>query len=161
MDTKQINNDIQITATPARHFSGRTFKRAQTLWSSFVLKTSNQTIFIGGDSGYGEHFKEIGKAFHKFDIAILECGQYNEKWPMIHMMPEQTIQAILDLNAGLLLPVHWGKFALAYHSWQEPIERLTKKAKELNINYTTPLIGEPIKLGIHYPNKEWWKNIPE
>jgi len=158
-DSKKIDDDITITATPARHFSGRTFKRAQTLWSSFVLQTSKQTLFLGGDSGYGEHFKEIGKAFNKFDIAILECGQYNEKWPMIHMMPEETVQAHLDLNAQVLMPVHWGKFALAYHPWQEPIERLTKKAKELNVSYTTPLIGEQIKLGLHYPNNEWWLNL--
>ena len=158
-DNKKINDDIQITATPARHFSGRTFKRAQTLWSSFVLQTSKETLFLGGDSGYGEHFKEIGKAFNKFDIAILECGQYNEKWPMIHMMPEQTAQANIDLNAQVLMPVHWGKFALAYHSWKEPIERLTKKAKELNLTYSTPQIGEQIILGEHLPNKEWWLNI--
>lgn len=25
-----------------------------------------------------------------FDFAIMECGQYNEKWSKIHVFPEQT-----------------------------------------------------------------------
>lgn len=81
---------ITLTATPARHFSGRLARRAQTLWSSFVLQTKNHQLFLGGDSGYGDHFNEIGKRFGGFDIALLECGQYNTKWPMIHMMPEEN-----------------------------------------------------------------------
>jgi L-ascorbate metabolism protein UlaG (beta-lactamase superfamily) len=148
--------DLKLTATPARHFSGRTLKRAQSLWSSFVLQSEKHNLFLGGDSGYDKHFKEIGEKFKSFDIAILECGQYNEKWPMIHMTPEQTVQASLDLNAKVLFPVHWGKFALAYHPWNEPVKRLTKKAIEMNINFTTPLIGEQIIIGKHYPKTEWW-----
>jgi L-ascorbate metabolism protein UlaG (beta-lactamase superfamily) len=50
---------------PARHFSGRAFKRNQSLWVSFVLQTPTQKFFIGGDSGYDTHFAEIGKKdFH-------------------------------------------------------------------------------------------------
>ncbi len=81
---------IGLTATPARHFSGRTFKRNQTLWSSFVLKGAGYSIFLGGDSGYGSHFKAIGDQFGPFDLAILECGQYGKNWPYIHMFPEQN-----------------------------------------------------------------------
>lgn len=151
--------DLKLTATPARHFSGRTLKRAQSLWSSFVLQSGKHNLFLGGDSGYGDHFKDIGSKFKSFDIAILECGQYNEKWPMIHMTPEQTVQASLDLNAKVLFPVHWGKFALAYHPWDEPVKRATARAKELNVHYTTPLIGEQIILGKHYPKTEWWLGV--
>lgn len=150
--------DLKLTATPARHFSGRSLKRAQSLWSSFVLQSDKHNLFLGGDSGYGDHFKMIGDKFKSFDIAILECGQYNVKWPQIHMMPEQTVQANIDLNAKVLLPVHWGKFALAYHPWDEPIKRLTTQAKALQVNYTTPLIGEPIVLDKSYPKTEWWKS---
>jgi L-ascorbate metabolism protein UlaG (beta-lactamase superfamily) len=46
-------------------------------------------LYLGGDSGYDTHFAEIGKAFGPFDLAILECGQYNRNWKYIHMMPEE------------------------------------------------------------------------
>ncbi len=154
---KKINNHLNLTATPARHFSGRTFKRAQTLWSSFVLQTSYGSIFIGGDSGYDSHFKEINKAFGDFVLAFLECGQYNEKWPMIHMAPEQTAEAALDLNAEIVVPVHWGKFALAYHPWNEPVERVILRSSELKINVATPLIGEEFFL--NNPNTTYWWRV--
>jgi L-ascorbate metabolism protein UlaG (beta-lactamase superfamily) len=155
--SKQIDDDIKLTATPARHFSGRGIKRAQTLWSAFVLESKNRKLFLGGDSGYGHHFADIGKMFGSFDLAILESGQYNEKWPMIHMKPEETAQAGIDLGAKNILPVHWGKFALAYHDWDEPINRFTKKAKDLNINHITPLIGESYFFDKPHETKEWWK----
>ena len=156
-DTHAFTNDIHFTATPARHFTGRGLKRAKTLWSSFVLKSPNYSLFIGGDSGYGEHFKTIGEKFGPFDLVMLESGQYNKAWPYIHMMPEQTVQAAHDLKAHTLFPVHWGKFALAMHDWNEPIKRVLKKAAELSMPVTTPLIGEPVLVNAHYPNKTWWE----
>ena len=112
-------------------------------------------IFIGGDSGYGEHFKAINKRFNSFDIAILECGQYNEAWHNIHMMPEETVQACIDLNAKVLMPVHWVKFSLALHPWNEPIKRVCQRAAALKIPVTTPVIGEPVIVGQNYPSSPW------
>ena len=132
---------MKFISQTARHFSGRTLERAKTLWASFILQTKNHSIYLGGDSGYDTHFKTIGETYGPFDLAILESGQYNEDWKEIHMMPEETVQASLDLKAKYLLPVHWGKFSLALHPWNEPIERVIKKAEELNVDVTTPLIG--------------------
>jgi len=148
---------LRLTALPARHFSGRLFKRGQTLWSSFVLQTLDHTFYLGGDSGYDSHFAEIGTKYGPFDLAILECGQYNENWRYIHMMPEQTAQAAVDLQAKVLLPVHWGKFTLALHPWYEPIERVTAKAQELNLPLVTPRIGEPVILSGLAPTFPWWR----
>jgi L-ascorbate metabolism protein UlaG (beta-lactamase superfamily) len=155
-EKKAIMSDVELTAAPARHFSGRTFKRGTTLWSSFVLKLHGHKLFLGGDSGYGEHFKEIGSRLGPFDIAILECGQYGKNWPYIHMLPEETITATKELNAKVLLPVHWAKFELAFHDWDDSIKRATKAASENNQPITTPLIGEPVILNSSYPNKAWW-----
>ena len=156
-DSIKIGEDIELTALPARHFSGRGIKRGGSLWASFALKIFNYNIYIGGDSGYGTHFRHIGNQYGPFDIAILECGQYNVSWPYIHMMPEQTAEAAVDLKAKTLLPVHWGKFTLGNHPWDEPIGRLLKKAEELNVKVTTPMIGEQIILNEYYPDKKWWK----
>jgi len=154
--TKKMETGMTITAAPARHFSGRGIKRAKTLWSSFILKTADHNIYLGGDSGYDTHFKEIGEKFGPFDIALLEAGQYNESWPFIHMMPEQTVQAALDLGAKILLPVHWGKFTLSLHPWHEPVKRVLAEASKHSLKITTPMIGEPVIIGSSYPDKHWW-----
>ena len=151
--------NIEITATPARHFSGRLFKRNQTLWSSFVLQTSRNKIYIGADSGYDDHFKTIGNEHGPFDLAILECGQYNTMWPFIHMLPEQVAQASIDLNATYLLPVHWAKYKLALHNWDEPILKLKAKADELNVDLLTPKLGETFNLSGKLPKQNWWLNL--
>ncbi len=154
-----VDAQTRITAAPARHFSGRGFARNKTLWSSFVLQSGNHRLYIGGDSGYDTHFKKIGQEFGPFDIVMLESGQYNQDWPQIHMMPEDTVQAALDLNARILMPVHWGKFTLALHAWNDPIRRIRATAEKLKQPFTSPMIGEPIQLNDYLPTKNWWDNL--
>ena len=153
----QLENNITITATPARHFSGRGFKRFKTFWSSFVLNAGDHKLFVGGDSGYDSHFREIGERFGGFDIALLESVQYNSAWPLIHMMPEETVKAAIELKSKTLMPVHWGKFTLAMHAWNEPVERVLAEASKTGLQVTTPMIGEAVTLNSNYPNSEWWR----
>ena len=155
----KITDEIELTALPARHFSGRGVKRNATLWTSFACRIFDYNIYLGGDSGYDFHFKQIGEKYGPFDLAILECGQYNILWPYIHMMPEETVQAAIDLKAKVLLPVHWGKFTLANHPWDEPVRRITKKGKELGVKITTPMIGEQVIINEYYPDSEWWNQL--
>ncbi len=152
-----LDPEISLTAAPARHFSGRGFKRGQTLWSSFILKTPKHKIYLGGDSGYDSHFGEIGMRSGPFDLAILESGQYNKMWPLIHMMPEEAVQAAADLQARALMPVHWGKFRLSMHPWNEPVKRVIQKAAEKNIPVLAPRIGEPVLLNNTVINTAWWE----
>jgi L-ascorbate metabolism protein UlaG (beta-lactamase superfamily) len=158
-ETATPDSGFQITATPGRHFSGRNTKRNQSIWCSFVLQTPSKKIFIGGDSGYDTHFAKIGAEHGPFDLALLECGQYNKSWKYIHMMPEQTVQAAIDLKAKNLMPVHWGKFALSLHAWDEPIERVTKEATRMAVPLVHPMIGEVVDLDLFAPTAEWWKGI--
>lgn len=152
----KVYGSLKITAMPSRHFSGRASKRFNTLWSSFVLEWEEYKIYIGGDSGYSPQFREIGNEFGPFDLVFLECGQYSIYWPEIHMMPEQTARAAKDLKAKVLFPVHWGKFVLSIHPWNEPIKRLVPAAKEIEQAYVSPQIGEPYVLGEEFDQKEWW-----
>lgn len=155
--TINIKDYMQLTATPARHFSGRGIKRNQSLWSSFVLAINGYKIFIGSDSGNGHHFKTIGDQYGPFDIALLECGQYNTAWPYIHSMPEELIAETVNLKAAVTMPVHWAKFALAMHDWDEPIQRFVTAADSAAIDYTTPMIGEPVIISESYPKSNWWE----
>jgi L-ascorbate metabolism protein UlaG (beta-lactamase superfamily) len=152
-----IKEGVSLRALPARHFSGRLFKRNQTLWSSFILRTPTRRIYLGGDSGYDNHFAQIGTQYGPFDLAVLECGQYNAYWPYIHMFPEQTVQAAIDLQARVLLPVHWGKFTLAQHDWDEPVERALAASKGAEVQLTTPLPGESVWLQDDLPTSNWWR----
>lgn len=152
----KITSEVNITATPSRHFSGRAFKRGQTLWSSFVLEISGLKIFLGGDSGYDRSFRNIGDTFGPFDLAFLECGQFGKYWPQIHMFPEETVKAAQDLQAKKVIPVHWGKFVLSYHPWNEPIQRFTTAAVEAGVNYLSPKIGEPVNFTQEYNQEPWW-----
>ncbi len=153
-----IGNQI-ITATPARHFSGRAFGRNTTLWASYVLQSTTHKLYLGGDSGYGPHFKAIGEQYGPFDLALLESGQYNPAWAFIHMMPEETVQAAQDLNARVLMPVHWGKFVLSLHDWNEPIQRLTAAAQRHNQTIFTPTLGKAMPLHGDHPNNPWWEAV--
>lgn len=153
-----LEDGFKVHSVPARHFSGRGFKRNQTLWSSFVLKTPAQQIFIGGDSGYDTHFAEIGRSFGGFDLAILENGQYNKNWKHIHLMPNEILQAARDLQAKRLFPVHSSKFALGTHAWDEPLNLISKNNALEKLNIITPMIGEKVEL--QNPEQvfsEWWK----
>lgn len=156
-DESEIAKEFKITSTPARHFSGRRFRRNNTLWSSYVLETQEQKIFLGGDSGYDYHFKEIGKKFGPFDWAILENGQYNEKWRYIHTLPEEFVKAAEDLKVRNVLPVHSGKFSLAQHAWNEPLQKVTENSRGKNFRIATPMIGEKVNLNDDSQNfSEWW-----
>ncbi len=136
-----LGNGFKIYCEPSRHFSGRGLKRNQTIWASFALITPTQNIFIGGDSGYDDHFKKIGEKFGSFDLAILETGQYHQDWRYIHMVPTEQLQAMKDLKAEKMLPVHHSKFVLATHPWDEPLKRITA-ANDENLKILTPKIGE-------------------
>ena len=159
-ETEILDSGFSITATPARHFSGRGITRNKALWVSFVLKTPTMKIYIGGDSGYDKNFAETGTNYGPFDLAILECGQYDKSWKYIHMMPEEVVKASQDLNAKVFMPVHWAKFSLGNHAWDDPILRVTSEAKRLNVSILHPMIGEEVDLKDSLTNfSEWWKGI--
>ena len=152
---------MTIVCTPARHFSGRGLTdRFSTLWSSWVVESNGTKVYFSGDSGYGPHFKEIGERLGPFDMAMLECGQYDLRWQAIHMLPEETAQAAVDLQAELMVPIHWGAFVLGLHTWYDPIDRVTKKAGELNMPISTPKIGQPVLIGSEsFPRERWWEGL--
>ncbi|QKG80711.1 MBL fold metallo-hydrolase [Tenuifilum thalassicum] len=156
-DSLTFNEELKIHVTPARHFSGRGLQRNKTLWASFVIKLPNYSVYVGGDSGYGTHFKEIGEKYGPFDLAVLENGQYDEKWKYIHMLPGEQLKAATDLKAKTVLPVHSSKFTLANHNWNEPLQKIAEKAMKFRYRVITPMIGEMVLLNdINQKFSEWW-----
>lgn len=151
----ELPGGLQITATPAQHHSGRRSREGdKTLWASYVIQTGQYRLFYGGDGGYSPYFKQIGQKYGPFDLALLECGQYNQ--PYVHLGLGQPAQAALDLRACLLQPVHWAKFPEAGHPWNEPIKMLLPAAEKLGIPVNIPRIGEPYILGDPPKKADWW-----
>jgi L-ascorbate metabolism protein UlaG (beta-lactamase superfamily) len=160
-DSVLIGGEIVMTATPARHFSGRgIFNRNSTLWSSFVIRGPKHNIFYGADSGWFPGFKEIGDTFGPFDLTMLEIGAYGKNWPDIHMGPDHASDAHLALKGKLMMPIHWGTFNLALHAWNEPIERLLQYATAKKIDLFIPEPGKPTEVTGPL-NSEWWLTAKE
>jgi len=156
---------IRLVATPTQHFSGRgLFDRDRTLWASWVLidppageGDAGLRLFFSGDSGYFDGFREIGRRFGPFDVALLETGAYDPKWAYVHMQPEETVQAHVDLRGRVLLPIHNGTFDLAMHAWTDPFERVSALSAERGIALATPRMGERFDLAAPRPTTAWWR----
>lgn len=152
-------DELQLTATPAQHFSGRSLSdRNSTLWASWVIDSPHNRIFFSGDSGYFAGFKAIGDHFGPFDITLIENGAYDKAWAGVHMQPEETLQAHRDLRGKWLLPIHNGTFDLALHAWHEPLERLTALAEAQQQNISTPRFGERIDISQPLASYAWWQS---
>jgi L-ascorbate metabolism protein UlaG (beta-lactamase superfamily) len=155
----EVYRGVRLTLAPARHFSGRgLWDRDSTLWGSWIISSDSLNVYFSGDSGYSDAFKTIGQRYGPFDIAFLENGAYNLDWAQIHLMPEETVQASIDLKARLLFPIHWSKFDLALHPWDEPAIRLTREATIRNVTVASPLIGEVFDVR-NYPETRWWESL--
>ena len=152
-------NGITIAATPARHFSGRgLFDRNKTLWCSWVVSRGGHSVFFSGDTGITARFGEIGEKYGPFDVTFIKMAAYHENWPDIHLNPEQAVEAHRNLGGRMLVPIHWGTFDLALHSWHEPIERLVKAAARKKVTTIMPKMGELIDPN-RYQNGYWWRTL--
>lgn len=155
----KLSSDFSVFLLPAQHYANRLFAQNQTQWAAFALITPGRKVFYSGDSGYGRHFKEIGRQFGGFDLALLEDGQYNKDWPRIHMQPEEVAQAAVDLQAKLVLPCHNGKFALARHAWDEPLQKLSEASQGKPYQLLTPELGALLQLPQPAPTSFWWQEV--
>ena len=159
-DTVTLQDGFTVHVLPARHFSGRFLTRNKSLWAGFALITPGRKMFISGDSGYGPHFAAIGERFGGFDLAVLENGQYDARWPYSHMTPEETARAAVELGVKAIVPNHSGKFAMARHPWDEPLKRLAKASQGQPYRFLTPVIGEPIFLDDTTQSfAAWWEDM--
>lgn len=149
---------VKLVATPAQHFSGRGLSDGnRTLWASWVIQTDDTRIFFSGDTGYFDGFKAIGERFGPFDLTLIETGAYDAQWPDVHMQPEESLQAHLDVKGHHLMPIHNGTFDLALHAWTDPFDRITALAEKAHVPLVAPVMGE--RLDIRQPalSKQWWK----
>ena len=151
---------LTLTATPARHFSGRgLFTGNHTLWASWSVKGPVHRVFHSGDTGPFPGFGAIGLEHGPFDLTLIKIGAYDNAWPDIHLNPEQAVEAHGKLQGRVLLPIHWGTFNLAFHSWDEPAERVVAAA--VGTSLVVPRPGESVEPASAQPVERWWKTVSE
>lgn len=150
---------LKLTALPARHFSGRGLRRNRTLWSSFLLESARHRIYHGADSGFYPGFAEIGERLGPFDLALLEIGAFDSLWADIHLGPDNALRAAHDLRTDVLMPIHWGLFNLAFHSWWQPGERITEIAAGGAMPLFLPEPGIPTEFTGEAYNSLWWRRF--
>ncbi len=122
----------RLHCTPARHATGRGLRdRNQTLWAGWYLTTDEARFFFAGDTGYGEHFAQVRERLGSPDVAALPIGAYRPREIMkaVHMNPAEAMQALQDLQAPHMIPIHWGTFDLTDEPLSEPIEKAKDAAR--------------------------------
>ncbi len=152
--------DLEVTAAPAQHFSGRGLKdRNATLWSSLVVRGPRHRVFFSGDTGLTEQYRLIGQRLGPFDLVLLEVGAWHPAWGDIHLGPANALAALQLLGGGAFLPIHWGTFSLAMHAWDEPADTLLQLAPGHGARLLMPQLGQavqPQQMGDVVP---WWRGI--
>ncbi|UPQ89291.1 MBL fold metallo-hydrolase [Vibrio sinaloensis] len=152
-----VRNGVEYVLTPTQHFSGRGLTdRDGTLWGSWVINGQQHKVFFSGDSGYFSGFKEIGDKYGPFDFTMIETGAYNSLWADIHMFPEQSVQAHIDLKGKVMMPIHNSTFDLAMHDWNEPMQQAMEISAQKGVTMVSPEMGQRVELSAPLPIKPWW-----
>lgn len=150
---------LTLTATPARHFSGRGLNdRNHTLWASWSVAGPVHRVFHSGDTGPFPGVVRIGEEYGPFDLTFIKIGAYGDTWPDIHLTPEQAVDVNSKVRGKVLLPIHWGTFNLAFHAWDEPAERVVVAAGG-STRLVMPRPGESVEPATARPVELWWRGV--
>jgi len=151
-------NGVQYTLVPAWHNSGRSLRDSnKSFWGGYMVQHADETVYYSGDSAYGSHFAEIGKRFPNINMAFIENGQYDRRWPDDHMLPELTAQAAVDVKARHVVPVHWGAYTMAFHPWSEPVRKSIPEMRRRGLAPLTPYQGQVFDADTL--TKEWYLDV--
>ncbi len=152
---------LTLTATPARHFSGRSGRDDErTLWAGWVIAGNRHRVFYSGDTALHDQFEAIGDKLGPFDLTMIEAGAYNAAWADVHLGPEQAVLAHRLVKGDVMMPVHWGMFNLALHGWTEPMERVRVAADSQHVRIASPRPGDSFEPSGTLPTARWWPTVP-
>lgn len=149
---------LQVHFTPGQHFSGRGFMRNVTLWGGFVFENNLQRIYVSGDTGYGTIFSKIREKFGGFDLAMLECGQYNLAWQGLHSRPPLTDKIAREIGAKRVIAGHNSRFRLSAHAWNEPYFAMENFSQDGVYELMYPKIGQICQIYGENKFEKWWKS---
>jgi L-ascorbate metabolism protein UlaG (beta-lactamase superfamily) len=118
------HDGLKITFTPAKHWGARVLHDSHRGYGGYVIEFEGRQVYHCGDSAYFSGFREIGRRLAP-EIALLPIGAYDPPSGRdVHMGPEQAVQAFQELQAKMLIPMHFGTYRMSYEPMHEPEERL-------------------------------------
>lgn len=148
---EQSFQDIKIAFVPAQHWTKRTLTDTNSShWGGWVVQSKGHTLYFAGDSGYFNGFSEIGNRY-TIDYCLMPIGAYEPEWFMSnqHVNPEEAIQAFIDTNARMMIPMHYGAYRLADDTPKEALDRLLAEwgKRELDHNHLKIMrLGETLRI---------------
>lgn len=151
-DSVFLSEDIALHSVPAQHASGRTvLDRDRTLWCGWVLQSSERSMYFAGDTGYCSSFREIGRRFGGFDLAMIPIGAYEPRWLMqpMHLNPADAVKVHLDVLSRFSVGCHWGTFHLTDEPLDEPPLLLAQELEAQHLDLRSFLalhVGETIEV---------------
>ncbi|HWK97935.1 MAG TPA: MBL fold metallo-hydrolase [Pseudolabrys sp.] len=144
-----LADDVSVTYVPAEHASARgPFDQNKSLWGGFVIGSPAGTIYFAGDTAFGTHFTAIRERFGSPDVSLLPIGAYLPRWFMsiVHMDPQQAVEAATILQSRVTLPIHYGVFHLADDGYHEPLHALREALAGSDLDVRVPDFGTAIHL---------------
>ena len=143
---------VEFYFVPVRHWSRRgLFDTNKRLWGGYVIESEAATIYFGGDSGYGRHYRETGELFPKIDYFLIGIGAYEPRWFMEanHNNPSDVIKAFRDIGAKTLVPMHYGTFDLSDEPPGQPLKFLLSEAESAGVKDKLRVlsINEELRIG--------------
>jgi L-ascorbate metabolism protein UlaG (beta-lactamase superfamily) len=152
---------LEFICMPAQHFSGRIglFHNQTSLWASWMVRSSDHSVYFSGDSGYADHYRMIGERYGPFDLVFMDAGQYNARWRQVHNLPDEAVQAFQDLRGKAMVPTGWGMYTLALHDWFEPAVLVDRIGIELGLDVIIPRLGDMVDIAARRHRDRWWKPL--
>ena len=144
----EILPGLEVWLHPANHWSSRSLSdRRMALWGGFVVRTQVATIYLAGDTGYGDGaiFRGVRERHGPPDLAILPIGAYAPRWFLKdqHVDPAEAVRIMLDCGAAQALGVHWGTFALTDEPQFAPEQDLRRALEVAGVPETRFLAMRP------------------
>ena len=136
---------LTFVATPSQHGSGRSLTdQNERLWCSWAVLGRTHRLFFAGDTGYTKEMAEIGRQLGPFDVAALPIGGYSafKSHHPNHVNPEEAVQLFEDVRGRILVPMHWGTFALNMEPYREPPRRLLDEALRRGLEEHVALLSQ-------------------
>lgn len=152
---------VKLTCTPSQHSTNRLgWDKDHALWGSWVVDTADKKIYFAGDTGYRANdtpsscpaFKEIGKVFQSFDLAMLPIGLMKPAHFMggVHATPEQSLQIHKEIGSKLSIGMHYGTVrggvSGQYEDVREPPRRWREAAEKENLWLGGGIAGDGSKI---------------
>ena len=106
---------LRVTAVPVIHNGmryGVDYGWMDHSYTGYVIEYRGVTVYFGGDSAYGEHYRETARRFPHIDLALLPIAPIEPRGFMkrSHMDPREALQAYRDLHARWMVPIHFDTF---------------------------------------------------